>query len=212
MLALGDKYEVKEFRDEGVCYLEMAFPTNVSKWNKIRQEQRIRSATADIILLVNAVRPLGRPDLLASILYQCSSLPTPEFAAGFTGKGFFLSLCAMDLRHCIKVREDLTLEWLIQYDNLFFVEPPKSVLCTTVKRGTCQGARKLLLLRTVTTTLGELGLVFPHDILDDAAWEQLFKAAGRLGMCLRCQAYYRERCLGARQKLRDSLKVKFGPL
>lgn len=208
MLALGDKYEVKEFRDEGVRHLEMAFPTDVMKWNKTRQEQRILCATADIISLVNAVRPLERPDLLASILYQCSSLPSAQFAAGFTGQ--FASLSTEDLRRCIKFREELTLEWLRQYESLFSVEPPKSVICITLNRTKCQQARNMMLLRIVPTLTTDLRLIFPYDVLDDGPWEQVLRTAGGLGMCSPCKTYYRERCMGARQKLRDSLKAKFG--
>ncbi|KAF7789297.1 hypothetical protein EIP86_000241 [Pleurotus ostreatoroseus] len=69
MLLLGDKYDVDEFRTEGIMRLKLRFPEDISVWDK--REGIAKSQSGINQSVASITRKLDLPELHAAVLYSC---------------------------------------------------------------------------------------------------------------------------------------------
>lgn len=212
MLVLGDKYDVAEFRAEGIRQLELAFPPNISDWHKARTGElpgaRGFSAT-DLIPMANVVRTLNRPDLLAAVLYHCCLLDISDILCGVTGTRRRPGLHPDDLLSCLKAREQLPNEWLLTPRSVLGAHPPEGSPCLTP--ASCRTNSKKAAYSFAFTSMAVAPPALMYDVLAARSWRRLCNlAASSYNICAFCTEFYHGRCKSAQQELRDSLIRRFG--
>lgn len=209
LLQYGDKYDVPEFRREGIRQLEKTFPASVAEWDKVRSGEPwacMSFTWRDFISIAEVARPLNRPDLYAAALYQCCSLTIRELLAGADDEDEPMApMTGESLRRCLYGRDGMPSVWLEYRKDLFCApSPPESGGCGSAS---CEQAR-FAMDTSVTEDPRSLS-THAYRLLTDDSWDDVFKTAQSGGMCPECLAFYRRRCATKRQKYRDSLEKHF---
>ena len=208
MIVLGDKYDVTEFRDEGITQLEKLFPESVHDWDRIRiriggwydwEAAGISYKRSDFIAIACVTRLLQIPRLHAGALYQCCSLPVLALLGDCEDEDDYATLSPDDLRRCLKGRETLPGVWLSMH-RMAFNPLPKA--CTS----TCSpdAMDKYVMEHTVAKIQPRVA----YNPLEWETWRDLFDTAEGV-LCEECITFCRRRHDKARQALLNSLEDRF---
>lgn len=204
MLVLGDKYDVPEFRDEGIRRLRLAFPQDMETWDRYCGIKI--SGNSETISVAHVTSTLGMPDLHAALLYSCLSVPITELLHGVHGSGD-LVLRPDDLSKCLEVRETMPTLWFDYHDKLFSVKPPPENNCLT--RHICHQVHVVAQSSATKHARKNISPTIAYDPLDVVSWDGLLTEVEEAGMCFRCITFYERRLLEMRQELRNSLTERF---
>lgn len=203
LITFGDKYDVAEFRRDGISILQASFPSGIVAWDRTRKsngtgwekEKGMAFAWVETIDMASVTRTLGDPRLHAAVLYQCCSLPITDLVK-VCNEDATLSLSPEDLQRCLKMRERLPEIWADLSGKAF------DTLLDNCPARCKEKAIRVDVLDWVTVNMKP---TITCDVLDPNIWTSLFGDAADDGLCAACVEFCRERHTELRQDILDDL-------
>ncbi|KAJ3553589.1 hypothetical protein NM688_g3529 [Phlebia brevispora] len=200
MVVLGDKYDVPEFRAEGVRRLSLEISQDASKWN---EAGGFTFKTSELMSIASVTRSLNLPDVHAGVLYMCSEWLETIVLQGASEVGVD-AWHLEDLPRCIHGHESMTRTWFDLHKKLFDISS-LNMRCSSARH--CAEAVRVMQFLSTDHAIQFVHMAF--SILGEAAWEDLWPKAKDNGMCLSCQRFYQARLARMKQEFRNTLVERF---
>lgn len=207
MILLGDKYDVSQFRTEGIRLLKARYPRDMAEWDE-QLPSLFFDRPEDHIAVAHATRTLEDPDLHAVALYNCCGLSASMLLFGDLRSDDPLALCMDDLTRCLEFQQAMPKHWSdLHYELLEHVQDLDASECLgpNVCRPTIEE------LRGVADEHVRLKLDSDtYHFFDLTSWEDLLDTLDSIGLCKPCISAHEKQLLHLRQGFRNRLTRYFG--
>ncbi|GJE90384.1 hypothetical protein PsYK624_065150 [Phanerochaete sordida] len=210
LLDLGTKYQVEELREEAVHQLNARYPRKIADWDYTCRTDSDTAATVVVsypieedVVIANAARTMGLPDIHLAALYGCCSL-SPEVlvrgrAAGDDAGAPAERLCEDDLVACLQGKENLLVVARADVRMKLFAAEEHPEGCRTAEA--CAGRTEKLLAQYCTAEARPRRLYDPLRPDD----EEIERHCAEAGLCHECVKFFLARHAQLRQNVRNNL-------
>lgn len=82
LIRLGTKYEISEFHEEALRFVEGFFPDTMEAWDSVTDDPPFTFETADLVSLANLAEEVDLAKILPFALYRCCQLSSKELING----------------------------------------------------------------------------------------------------------------------------------